>query len=369
MIAAGRLRQAHSYYQEILDEGVSRQGQLIPLASFGLFGLGMLHREWNELENALSYLKKGIILESGKLGRWQVDGIIELARTLQAMGDLEGASRYLQKARQLLSKFPRYRESHESIITAYEIRLALAQGDMKKVNSWAQEFDPAGLAGSFGIEGEIPIYMPRYPARELELLTLVRAYLSQNKPAEAMKLLEALIIAAEKLGRAGVMLEAHILSALGYKALGETGKALSHSKEALQAAEPEGYMRLFLDAGPAISSLFYEAVRQGITPAYTHRLIAAFPVSEFLPQRADKSIKMEEPLSDRELRVLTLIAQGLSNKEIGERLHIETRTVKWHTGNILGKLGVQNRTHAVAKARELGILKEDADHRSRNKTI
>jgi LuxR family maltose regulon positive regulatory protein len=219
------------------------------------------------------------------------------------------------------------------------------------------------LAGSFDIEGEIPIYIPRYPARELQLLTLARAYLAQNKPAEALKLLEALIKAAEKLGRSGVMLEANILSALAYKALGEMGEAMSNLKQVLQAAEPEGYMRLFLDAGPAITSLLYEAVQQGITPAYAHRLIAAFPVPESTPRRPDKSIKLEEPLSDRELNVLTLIAQGLSNKEIGERLYIETRTVKWHTSNILGKLGVHNRTQAVAKARDLGIIKTNTDFR------
>jgi LuxR family maltose regulon positive regulatory protein len=120
-------------------------------------------------------------------------------------------------------------------------------------------------------------------------------------------------------------------------------------------------MRLFLDAGTAVSSLLYEAAQQGITPAYTHRLIAAFPASEFTPRRPDKSIKIEEPLSDRELDVLNLLAKGLSNKEIGERLYIETRTVKWHTGNIFGKLGVKRRTQAVAKARELVILKADSN--------
>jgi LuxR family maltose regulon positive regulatory protein len=356
-VAAGQLRQAYNYYQEILDEGVNRQGQLMPLASFGLFGLGMLHRERNELEKALSYLKKGITLEGGKLGRWQVDSIIEMARTRQAMGDLEGASRHLQRALQLVSKFPRYRESHESNITTHEIILALARGDMEKVSTWVNDIDPVALADSFAIEGEIPVYIPRYPARELQLLTLARAYLAQNKPAEALKLLEAITKAAIKLGRAGVMLEANILSALAYKALGEVEKAMSHLKEALQAAEPEGYTRVFLDAGPAVSSLLYEAVRQGITPAFAHRLIAAFPAHELPPQRADKSIKMEEPLSDREMSVLALIAQGLSNKDIGQRLFIETRTVKWHTSNILGKLGVQNRTQAVVRARELGILK------------
>jgi len=154
------------------------------------------------------------------------------------------------------------------------------------------------------------------------------------------------------------MLEANILYALAYKALGAPGKALDHLKQALLAAEPEGYVRSFLDAGPAISSLLYEAAQQGITQTYVHRLIASFPVSEATPRRAEKSVKMEEPLSDRELDVLSLIAKGLSNKEIGERLYIETRTVKWHTSNIIGKLGVKNRTEAVAKARELGLITE-----------
>jgi len=355
-IAAGCLHQAGNCYQDILEVAVNQQGQLLPLASFGLFGLGMLHREWNELQEALKYLKKGMTLEGGRLGRWQVDGILELARTKQAMGDLEETSQYLQKARHLLSKFPRYR-SYESIITACEISLALAQGDIDKVSTWAKAFDPVGLAGSFEIEGEIPTYIPRYPARELELLTLAKAYVAQDRPAEALKLLEALIKASGKLGRAGVTLEGHILSALAYKALGDAGEALHHLKEALQAAEPEGYMRLFLDAGPAIGSLLYEAVRQEITPEYTHRLIAALPALDSRPRRPDRSMRLVEPLSDRELDVLTLIAQGLSNKEISQRLYIATRTVKWHTSNILAKLGAQNRTQAVAKARELGIEK------------
>jgi LuxR family maltose regulon positive regulatory protein len=106
-----------------------------------------------------------------------------------------------------------------------------------------------------------------------------------------------------------------------------------------------------------MAGLLYEAVQQGITPASAHRLIAAFPVSDSIPRRLDKSVRLVEPLSDRELNVLALIAQGLSNKEISQRLYIEVRTVKWHTSNILGKLGVKNRTQAVARARELGIVR------------
>jgi LuxR family maltose regulon positive regulatory protein len=359
-MAAGHIHHAQSYYQKILDVAVDRQGQLIPIASFGFYGLGALLREWNDLEKALNYLEKGITLESGKLGHWQVDGIIELARTRQAMGDLEGACRYLQKARQLLNKFPRYR-SHEPIITAYEIGMAITQGDMVKVNAWVEECNPEALIELIDPKEETHRYLRGFPAHELELLTLVRAYLAQNKPAEALKVLDGLFKTANKLGRAGIMLETNVLYAVVYKAIGDAGKALNHIKQALLAAEREGYMRLFLDAGPAITSLLYEAAQQSITPAYIHRLISSLPASESTPRRLDKFIKIEEPLSNRELSVLALIAQGLSNKEIGGRLYIETRTVKWHISNIIGKLGVKNRTQAMVKASALGIITANTD--------
>jgi LuxR family transcriptional regulator, maltose regulon positive regulatory protein len=360
-IAAGRLHEARRCYQGILDMAVDRRGQPLPIASFGLFGLGVLNREWNDLEKAQSYLEKGITLEGGKLGRWQVDGIIELARTRQAMGDMEGASHYLRKARLLLTRFPKYSKSHESIISAYETALAMARGEIETVSIWANELDQAGLASSFEIGGEFPLYVHQYSAHELQLLTLARAHLAQNKPAEAMKLLDTLSSAAQKLGRTGIVLEAHVLSAVACKTMGRIDDALGHFREALHAAQPEGYIRLFLDAGPDVSSLLYEAVRQGITPAYAHRLMAAFPVVETTPSRPGKSTKLVDPISDRELAVLKLLDQGLSNKEIGQRLHIETRTVKWHTSNIFGKMGVKNRIQAVARARGLGIIRAESD--------
>jgi LuxR family transcriptional regulator, maltose regulon positive regulatory protein len=356
-IAAGRLHQARDCYQQILDSALNKQGQLLPIASFGLIGLGKLYREWNDLDTSLNHLEKGIILESGNLGLWYIDGLLELVRTKQALGDLEGASQLLQKARQLFSKFPAYRDQKTAVSTM-EISLALAQGDLKQINILTENINQAELLKSIAIEGEVPRYISLYPAHEKELLTLVKAYIARNTLAEALKILDALSKNSQRLGRSGIMLEANILYALAYKALGDPGKALDHLKQVLLAAEPEGYVRSFLDAGPAISSLLYEAAQQGITQTYVHRLIASFPVSEATPRRAEKSVKMEEPLSDRELDVLSLIAKGLSNKEIGERLYIETRTVKWHTSNIIGKLGVKNRTEAVAKARELGLITE-----------
>jgi LuxR family maltose regulon positive regulatory protein len=125
-------------------------------------------------------------------------------------------------------------------------------------------------------------------------------------------------------------------------------------------AEPEGFVRVFVDEGPPMARLLYEALTRGIAPDYARRLLAAFPVAE--PEQADPSKTrapksgLIEPLSERELKVLQLIAAGLTNPEIASRLFLSLNTVKAHSRNIYGKLGAHSRTQAVARARALGVL-------------
>jgi len=131
-------------------------------------------------------------------------------------------------------------------------------------------------------------------------------------------------------------------------------------ERALTLAQPEGYLRLFVDEGPPMARLLYEALSRGIAPDYVRRLLAAFPIDK--PEQVDPSksqapeSELVEPLSERELEVLQLIAEGLMNREIADRLYLSLNTVKVHTRTIYGKLGVHNRTQAVAKARALGAL-------------
>jgi LuxR family maltose regulon positive regulatory protein len=148
-------------------------------------------------------------------------------------------------------------------------------------------------------------------------------------------------------------------------AQGDVASALIPLQHALSLAEPEGYIRMLVDEGPPMAQLLFEAASRGIMPDYTGKLLAAFE-AEKRPVPGPGKIEdkpglppaqpLIDPLSQRELTILQLIAQGLSNREIGERLFLALDTVKGHNRKIFDKLQVQSRTEAIARARELGLL-------------
>jgi LuxR family maltose regulon positive regulatory protein len=167
----------------------------------------------------------------------------------------------------------------------------------------------------------------------------------------APTLLAQLLQAARAAGRMGSAIKILALQALAFQAQGDHGQALSALKQVLALAEPEGYMRTFVDEGPPMAKLLRHALSQGIAPSYVARLLAAF--GETTEPTAQPLV---EPLSERELEVLRLVAAGLSNREIAQELVIAVSTVKSHTNHIYGKLGVKNRTQAAAWAKELNLL-------------
>jgi LuxR family maltose regulon positive regulatory protein len=150
-----------------------------------------------------------------------------------------------------------------------------------------------------------------------------------------------------------------VLQAVAHHARGEKDRAVQLLGDALALAEPGGFIRLFVDEGLPMARLLSEAAARGIMPDYVAKLLAAFEAEA--RQNEDKSYlppaqPLIEPLSPRELEVLQLMAQGYSNREISQRLFLALSTVKGHNRNIFGKLEVQRRTEAVARARELGLL-------------
>ena len=151
------------------------------------------------------------------------------------------------------------------------------------------------------------------------------------------------------------MIEILVHKALACEVLGDTSSALGSLERALTLAEPEDYLRIFVDEGPPMAKLLNEAVRQGVQPDYSRKLLAAFE-SKIAVDYIQQAQQLIEPLSARELDVLKLVAQGLSNREIAEWLFLALDTVKGYNRKIYAKLGVKNRTQAVNKANSLKIL-------------
>jgi len=191
-------------------------------------------------------------------------------------------------------------------------------------------------------------------------MVLARILIAQGRADETAVLLQRLLETAGTGGHTSRAIEILLLQALALQAQGNIDQAIGALERALSLAEPGGYIRVFVDEGPPMARLLHEAATRGIAPDYTRRLLSAFPVAE--PELSASSgaqasgSELVEPLSGRELEVLQLIAQGLTNREIASRLFLSLNTVKAHTRNIHGKLSVHSRTQAVARARAWGVL-------------
>jgi LuxR family maltose regulon positive regulatory protein len=182
-------------------------------------------------------------------------------------------------------------------------------------------------------------------------LSQARVHLAQGDSAAALAVLEPFRRQVEEKGWLDQRLRVMILQALARHANGDRDEALRILGEALALAEPNGFVRTFVDEGAPMAGLLAEAATQGIMPDYAARLLAAFETPP------DHSQALVEQLSPRELEVLRLVAQGLSNHEISERLFLALSTVKGHNLKIFEKLQVKSRTEAIVRARELGLLK------------
>jgi LuxR family maltose regulon positive regulatory protein len=223
----------------------------------------------------------------------------------------------------------------------------LERGDIDSAERWAH-------ANDLVIDGEFEFI------REIEYVALARVFIAQKRFEEAHALVGRIYRIAQEIGKRQTELEGLILLALVFSGQGETDQALVYLEKALSIGEPEGYIRIFVDEGPPMARLLYEALSRGVSPDYVQRLLAAFPIdeSEQVDSSKTQPAKSEliEPLSERELEILQLLAEGLTNPEIATRLFLSLNTVKVHTRNIYAKLDAHSRTQAVARARALGVL-------------
>jgi LuxR family maltose regulon positive regulatory protein len=237
----------------------------------------------------------------------------------------------------------------------YQARLWIQQGDHNAALRWAEERGLKDRIEAGELEKGSRTVPFLYAA--LEYMAYAEVRIAQGRTAEALAILKPLLQVTEAGGWTMFTIETLALESLAFQALGDVDRALRCLERALSLAEPEGFVRLFVDKGQPMARLLYQAAKRGIAPEYADQLLAAFPAVEPAPTALSRpSSEMIEPLSERECEVLLLIAEGLSNREIAQRLFLALSTVKVHTYNIYGKLGVHSRTQAVAKARAFGIL-------------
>ena len=344
--AQGRLGEAMRTYEQAL-QGAPEQGGLILRGTADMYvGISEVHRERDNLLAATQHL-----LRSQELGehlglpqnryRWRV----AMARIRQAEGDPVGALDLLNEAERLYMGdfFPNVRP-----VPALKARVWIAQGRLGEALGWARE---QGLSADDDLS-----YL-----REFEHVTLARMlmarYQDERSLHQATRLLERLLLAAEEGQRTGRVIEILVLQALTRQGLGDIPAALASLERAVTLAEPEGYVRVFVDEGPPMASLLRRLAKQGTAGNYVRRLLAAVgqaghdsPVKQAPVKQA-----LIEPLSERELDVLRLLGTELDGPAIARELMVSLNTVRTHTKHIYAKLAVTSRRAAVRRAAELGL--------------
>ncbi len=338
-LSRGDLRRAKATAQEAVALVTGADGQPLPIAAGAVSALAELAYEWNKLDEALAQARQGV--ELARLwGNADTLGFahLTLAEVLVALGRLDQTRDTLRDAerlRQDKSFFP----SFSPALEAAWARLWLHEGDVAAARSWAKEA-PSEATGLVAMK---------------ETFTLAWINWALGRRQEAREVVSALLGLARRQKLGAWLVRGLALEALIYNAEGRSGRALNALAEALMLAEPGTYVRSFVDMGPPMVPLLKAAAAQGIRPEYVKRLLSAFDVAPEEPALPTVQ-PLIEPLSARELEVLGLVAKGLSNREVGRRLHIAESTVKSHLNTVYGKLAVDNRTQAAAKARALNLL-------------
>jgi LuxR family maltose regulon positive regulatory protein len=345
MYLRGRLHAAAEGFRDVIQRASASATQQQPAV---LAFLGLIQYEWNDLAAAEQTLIQGVVAgqQTGRIRYWPVM-YCALARLHAARGEWERADAQLAQARQ----FARLAGSSFLLreAEAWRVQLGLARGDLAPATEW---LTTSGLGVDDAVSYE----------RQAAYLALARSHLALERHSGAgdlpgvARLLDRLLRAAEVAGRIREVIEIRVLQAQVYAALCERDAAAQALIRALALAEPEGFVRTFVDAGPPLLELLAWPEVQRAAPAYTRRLAQAASLpSDRVPPA---SLPMAAPgiLSGREVAILRLLAQGQSVQEIAAALIISIHTARTHVKNIYAKLEAHNRAQAIRRAHDLHLL-------------
>lgn len=336
-VLQGRLKEASDVYQQIIDEGEDTYSST-PISA--QMGLANIYREHNQLEKAIEMLHKAIELaEQYNIISVIRNGNVLLSYALFAHGDIEEA---MQACDFAVNSARRSGVAH--IINqarAHQMNLRIRQNKLTQAEEWV-------VSRQLSVDEDISYQ------RELELVIYARLLIVQEEYESAIKLLTGIIANANADGRYGNMIEDLVLISLAYEKSGDTATALDKLAQAIGLAVDENYIRVFVDGGLTIAKLLRLLATNSPHTNYLSQILEAFEATP--PETLRIEGELIEDLSEREMDVLRLLAVGMSNRDIADQLIIGNSTVKTHTLNIYRKLNVNNRTHAVTRARSLSLI-------------
>lgn len=356
MIGGGRLHEAQRLLLHALELGKTRGELRLPEVGWPALWHAEILRERNELDAALPLAEEALSLckqtDSVCSLVYILLGYVVLLRVFLSRRELDAARSTLQQFERIgTNTNPHTYIQQRSFFTIIDqVRLWLACGELEYATRWVKQVDLRGPKGT-------PF------AQERQEVACVRVLLANNQPVLALQRLESVLERATMGQRWGHVIEMLLLQALAYQMCYREMQAFSVLSKALDLAEPEGYIRSFLDEGVPMATLLYQLRKRqrenGPTP-YLDSLLAAFQqenmadIQSAVPTKTPQ--RQPAPLSKRELEILQLLARGASNQEIAQNLVIAYDTVKRHVSNIFSKLGAQNRVQAVKEAQALGLL-------------
>ncbi|MDJ0756395.1 MAG: tetratricopeptide repeat protein [Ardenticatenaceae bacterium] len=345
LIARGHLDEALTTYHHALQLAAAQGDPPLQGTANLYVGLSELHRERGDLETAEKHLRKSEDLgERAALPDWRYRLCIAHARIKEARGNLGDAFALLDEAEHHFHRNPL---PDVRPLAALKARMWTAQGRLTEALRWARE---RGLTTADDLN-----YLQEYEHITLARVLITRYRSEQKGDAifEIREFLQRLLEAAEEGGRGGSIIEILMLQAITYEAQGNLTPALPFLERALFLAEPQGYVRIFVDEGPPMKKLLQEAAKRDSIPPYANQLLAHFGNEKGNTTAAQPLI---DPLSERELEVLKLLESELNGPEIARELMISLNTMRTHTKNIYHKLGVNSRRAAVRRAAELDLL-------------